>query len=400
MTDLFWPGAERADGILGDAAFLSALVRVEDAWLTVLVAHGVAPESARTSLAALIADGDASALAAEAERDGNPVSALVRLLRARAGTDAARWLHRGLTSQDVLDSALALCLRDAVARLEADLARQVRTLIALAEHHRDTPMVARTLTQPALPSTFGLRAARWLSGVLDAADRVAALAPLPVQAGGAAGTLAAVAELAGSPDSALAATADLAHALGLAASAPWHTTRSVVTRTGDALVACCDAWGHIANDVATGSRAEIGELADGSAGGSSTMPHKANPVLAVLVRSAAMTAPALGGALHTASAASVDERSDGAWHAEWATLRTLTRRTVVAGSQTADLLAGLRFDADRAAANLAGAEGILSEQQTMAELTGRTAGPEYLGATSALIDDVLLRATHYLKGIG
>ena len=400
MTDLFWPGADRAAKIFSDAALLDAMVRVEDAWLTVLVDRGVAPEDAGATLTDLISSADVAAVASDAERDGNPVTALVRLLRARAGGNAGRWLHRGLTSQDVLDSAVMLCLRDGVTRLAADIAQQVQTLSAIAEHYRETPMLARTLTQSALPSTFGLRAARWLSGVLDAADHVSALAPLPVQAGGAAGTMAAVVELTGSPESALAATADLAHALGLVSAAPWHTTRSVVTRAGDALVACCDAWGHIANDVVTGNRAEIGELADGSAGGSSTMPHKANPVLAVLIRSAAMTAPALGGALHTASAASIDERSDGGWHAEWATLRTLTRRAVVAGSQAADLLSGLRFDAERAAANLAGAPGVLSEQQTMAELTGRTARSEYRGATDALIDDVLLRATHYLKGIG
>lgn len=399
MSDLFWPGSDRAAEVFSDAALLDAMVQVEDAWLTVLVDRCVAPESARAALAGLVSAADVTALASDAERDGNPVTALVRLLRARAGGEAARWLHRGLTSQDVLDSALMLCLRDGMTRLDTDLAEQVAVLSRLAEHHRDTPMLARTLTQSALPSTFGLRAARWLSGVLDAVDQLSALAPLPVQAGGAAGTLAAVVELTGSPDSALAATAELAHALGLESSEPWHTTRSVVTRAGDALVACCDAWGHIANDVVTGNRAEIGEFADGSAGGSSTMPHKANPVLAVLIRSAAMTAPSLGGALHTASAASIDERSDGAWHAEWSTLRTLIRRTVVAGSQTTDLLAGLQFDAERAASNLADAAGILSEQQTMAELTGRTARSEYTGATAALIDAVLQRATHYLKGI-
>jgi 3-carboxy-cis,cis-muconate cycloisomerase len=400
VTDLFWPGAERAAEIFSDTAFLDAMVHVEDAWLTVLVDRGVAPAAARASLTALVAADDVPAVAAGAERDGNPVTALVRMLRDRTDGAAARWLHRGLTSQDVLDSALMLCLRDAVTRIEADLGRQVSTLAALTDRHRDTPMLARTLTQPALPTTVGMRTARWLSGVLDAADHLAALTPVPVQVGGAAGTLAAIVELTGSPDAAVAVAADLADALGLASAAPWHTTRSFITRTGDALVGCCDAWGHIANDVATGSRAEIGEFAESSGGGSSTMPHKANPVLSVLIRSAALSAPPLGGALHAASAASIEERSDGGWHAEWATLRTLARRTVVAGSQTADLLAGLRVDADRAAANLAAFDGVLSEQRTMAELTGRPAGSGYLGVTTALLDDVLQRATHYLKGLG
>ena len=106
------------------------------------------------------------------------------------------------------------------------------------------------------------------------------------------------------------------------------------------------------------------------------MPHKSNPIRSVLIRRAALTAGPLGATLHIAAAASVDERADGAWHAAWATLRTLARRTVVAASHTSELLSGLRVGAERAAANLAAAEGLLSEQQTMIELTGRTATPE------------------------
>lgn len=398
MTDLCSPGAERAAEIFSDSALFGALVAVEQAWLTVLVDRDVAPRTALATLSSLVDDGDMATVAAQAERDGNPVSALVRLLRTRAGGDPGRWLHRGLTSQDVLDTAVMLCLRDAIARVEQELGTQLETLSHVAERHRATPMLARTLTQPALPSTFGLRAARWCAGVLDAAEQLSAMPALPVQAGGAAGTLAAATELAGSPHVALDMAADLARALNLAVAMPWHTTRSVITRAGDSLVTCCDAWGHLANDVATGSRAEVGELAEDSGGGSSTMPHKANPVLSVLIRRAALTAPALGAALHAASAASIDERADGGWHAEWPTLRTLARQTVVAGAQTSDLIAGLRVDGTRAAANLAAAEGVLSEQRTMVELTGRAPRPDYLGATDALIDDVLTRTRHYLKG--
>jgi 3-carboxy-cis,cis-muconate cycloisomerase len=273
----------------------------------------------------------------------------------------------------------------------------VGILAALVEGHQRDPMLARTLTQPALPSTVGLKMANWLSGVLDAADTVAALPPLPVQAGGAAGTLAAGSELTGSPSQALAMSDALAAALGLAAATPWHTTRSVITRAGDALVTCCDAWGHIAADVATASRREIGELAEGRGGGSSTMPHKNNPVLSVLIRRAALTAPPLAATLHAASAASVDERSDGGWHTEWATLRTLTRRTVVAAAQTTELIAGLVVDTERAAANLAAAGDLLAEQRSMTELANRAALPDYTGATDHLIDATLQRARHHLK---
>ncbi len=127
------------------------------------------------------------------------------------------------------------------------------------------------------------------------------------------------------------------------------------------------------------------------------MPHKSNPVLSVLIRRAAITAPALAATLHAASAATVDERSDGGWHAEWATLRTLTRRTIVAAAQTTDLLTGLQVDAERAAANLAAAGDLLAEQHAMTELTGRPARSEYLGASEELVDAVLQRARRHLK---
>jgi 3-carboxy-cis,cis-muconate cycloisomerase len=117
----------------------------------------------------------------------------------------------------------------------------------------------------------------------------------------------------------------------------------------------------------------------------------------VLIRRAALTAPHLAAALRAASSASVDERSDGGWHAEWATLRTLTRRTVVAAAQTSELLAGLQINVERAAANLAAAGDLLAEQRTMAELTGRPTHSEYLGASDQLVDAVLQRARCRLK---
>ncbi len=397
MTDLFWPGDHRADNIFTDAAFLAAMVEVESAWLDVLIEAGVAPTDAQADLTMQASVDDTEVIAAGAEADGNPVIGLVALLRERTGDQTARWLHRGLTSQDVVDTALMLCLRDALSRIHDELTTQVRALVELIESHHETPMLARTLTQPALPSTIGAKFASWLTGVLEAADTLVALPALPVQAGGAAGTLAALTELTGSPAAAIGLSDALAAALGLAAAAPWHTARSVITRTGDAFVTCCDAWGHIANDVAVGSRAEIGELAEGRGGGSSTMAHKNNPVMSVLIRRAALSAPHLGAALHSASAASVDERSDGGWHAEWATLRTLSRRTVVAAAHTSELLGGLKIDAERAAANLEAAGDLLAEQRSMTELTGRPALPGYLGATDHIIDAALQRAQRHLK---
>jgi 3-carboxy-cis,cis-muconate cycloisomerase len=405
VSDLFWPGDERAGDLMSDAALLSAMVAVEDAWLTALVDAGVAPATARQPVQALVGADDVGALAGGAEADGNPVTGLVALLRQRLGDgDPARWLHRGLTSQDVLDTALVISLRDVLDRALSDLRAQVRSLMALAERHRGSAMVGRTLTQHAVPITFGLKAATWLSGVVDAAETLRRVrGRLAAQVGGAAGTLAAATELArlqglaDPPAVAVALAASTAEALGLEARSPWHTTRGPVTTVGDALVSCTDAWGHLASDVATLSRPEIGELAEGRGGGSSTMPHKQNPVLSVLVRRAALTAPQLAASLHLASATMLDERPDGAWHVEWASLRDLARRAVVAGSQTTDLVAGLRVNPERMRATLDAAVGLHAEQGSMAAVAGGEPGGPYLGATDLIITAALVRARTFLE---
>jgi 3-carboxy-cis,cis-muconate cycloisomerase len=398
VTDLFWPGDHLAGELMSDGAFLRAMLTVEQRWLDGLVDAGIAPAAARTPLAGHVDAADAEAIARGADADGNPVSGLVALLRQRTPQAASQWLHRGLTSQDVVDTALMLCLRDVLDRIAAEVAIQVDALAELADTHRDTPMLARTLTQPALPSTAGVKVAAWLTGLLDAAEPLADVrTALPAQVGGAVGTLAAVVELAGSVEAAVALADSLADGLGLSPAPPWHTTRSPITRIGDLLVGFCDAWGHIGADVATGSRAEIGEFAEGHGGGSSTMPHKANPVRSVLIRRTALTAAPLAATLHTASAASVDERADGAWHAEWATIKTLARRTAIAAVHTSELLTGLRIDTQRAAANLAGAGDLRAEQRVMAELAGRQPNSAYLGAADLLVDAALDRAARYRK---
>ncbi len=405
MTDLFCPGDERAGALLSGPALLAAMEAVEAAWLNALVDVGIAPRTARHAVRGLVGPDDVPELAAGAESGGNPVIGLVALLRSRLGEgEPARWLHRGLTSQDVLDTALMLCVRDVVDRLQTDLRRQVSSLIGLAEGHRDTPMVGRTLSQHAVPITFGLKVSGWLNGILEAADGITRLRPrLAVQLGGAAGSLAASTELArlrglSRPTHAsLTRIGAVAQALGLASRTSWHTTRGPITAIGDALVSCTDAWGHLAADVTTLSRPEIAELAEGTGGGSSTMPHKRNPALSVLIRRAALAGPPLASTLHLASAATVDERPDGAWHLEWAALRDLSRRTVVAGSQTADLLAGLRVGSGRMKATLDAADGIDAEQRSMAELIGAAPSADYTGVSNEIIEVTLTLARAYLK---
>jgi 3-carboxy-cis,cis-muconate cycloisomerase len=397
VSELLWPGDDRAGNLMSDDALLAAMVQVEQAWLTALVRSGIAPKVAGHGLHGLVSTADLPALAAAAEDGGNPVIPLVTMLRDRLpDPEAARWLHRGLTSQDVLDTALMRLARDAVAAIRSSLRAQVVALAELATVHRDTPMVARTLTQHAVPTTFGLKVAGWLTGILDAYDDLGAVR-LPVQLGGAAGTLAALVEL-GDIASARACVGAATRQLGLAESPPWHTTRTPVTRLGDAAVRCTDAWGRVANDVLTLGRPEVGELAEGRVGGgSSTMPHKANPVLSTLLRRAALAAPQLGATLHLASAGQVDERADGAWHAEWETLALLLRRTVVAGAQATDLVSGLRVRTDRMRATLdAAGIDVLAEQRSMAGLADRPPRDGYRGLDTEL-DDAAVRRAHTVR---
>lgn len=401
MTDLFWPGDERAEDLFTPRAFGVAMVAVEGAWLGALVDSGIARLDAEEARLSRVRPDYLDEVAAQAESSGNPVVPLVALLRSGAPPAAAAWIHRGLTSQDVLDTALMLSARTAALRLRAELGEQIDSLSTLADQHRASVMAGRTLTQHAVPVTFGLKAAQWLTGTLDAYEAVVALR-FPAQFGGAAGTLAAAVELAREaghrdPVSTARHTARLAaEALGLDAAPPWQTTRGPVTRIGDALVAVTDAAGRIANDVLQLSRPEVAELAEPAGrGGSSTMPQKANPVLSVLVRRAALTTPGLAAQLHLAAAESVDERADGAWHTEWATLAGLARRSVVAASQTSELLAGLHVDTGRMAATARqAASGLLAEQRSMNPAAADRASGVigYLGATDAIVDDVLDRA--------
>jgi 3-carboxy-cis,cis-muconate cycloisomerase len=388
---LLSPGAHRTADAVGDAALVGAMLQVEVAWLRALASVGAVDTEDADALDETARGWhvDLEKLAAESEAAGNPVVPLVRGLREAVGDDRlAGLVHRGLTSQDVLDTALVLLARDALARTREDLASIARALAALAEEHRGTVMVGRTLTQYAVPVTFGLKASQWLSGVLDAHEQLGStIAALPAQCGGAAGTLALAGELTADPVAAARAFAD---ELGLTwPGVPWHTNRSAVTRIGDALVGACDALGVIASDVVLLSRPEIGEVREGAVpgrGGSSTMPHKRNPVLSVLVRSASLQAPLLGAQLHLAAAQAVDERPDGAWHSEWPALRRLLELTMTAASQSAELAAALETDtaAMKARVGLA-AEELLAER-------GRGGEPaDYLGSSSAFVDAVLAR---------
>ncbi|WP_307793707.1 lyase family protein [Microbacterium stercoris] len=333
-------------------------------------------------------------LALAAVAGGNPVIPLVKELKRVAGPAVKPWVHRGATSQDILDTALMIVAKDAAGHVLAGLDLAIDALDRFAREHRGEVAAARTLTQHAVPTTTGLRAATWARAIRRARLRLTATRDaLPAQLGGAGGTLASFVQLLG-PDRAARLPVAYADAAGLAApDAPWHTMRWPVTELGDALVQAIDALGVLAADVATLSRTEIGELAEGTGGGSSAMPQKQNPARSVMIRSAALRAPHLGATLHTAAALAVDERPDGAWHAEWPTLRELLRLALGASAHAAALAEGLRGDAVAVARNLEATRGLLIAERlsiVLGPIIGADAVSEIVRAASLGSDLALL----------
>lgn len=249
----------------------------------------------------------------------------------------------------------------------ADLHRVQQALARLAAEHRDTAMPGRTLTQHAVPTTFGLKAAGWRALVLDARDRVAAVRDsLPAQLGGAAGTLAAFTVYCS--EDAQALTAAFAAELGLRAPLlPWHTLRTPIADLAGCLAFTAGALGKIAADVLVLGRTEIAEIAEGSGGGSSAMPHKANPVRSTLIAAAARRAPQLAATLY-GSLTAEDERPAGAWHAEWEPLRDLLRLVGGAARDAAELTEGLRVHAGTMREHLDLTHGLIVSERLSAEL--------------------------------
>ncbi|MEU6795849.1 3-carboxy-cis,cis-muconate cycloisomerase [Nonomuraea wenchangensis] len=345
-----------AAGETGDVAVLRALLDAEVALTRAQAALGQAPREAAEAVAgaARAAAFDLPGLVARARSGGNPVIPLVEDLRAAAGPHGAH-VHRGATSQDIMDTALMLVAHRTLGPVLADLGRVAGDLAGLAAAHRHTVMAARTLTQQAVPTTFGLKAAGWRKLVLDARDRLRAVRDsLPAQLGGAAGTLAAFHPEQPEPgeDLGLRLAARFAAELGLAEPVlPWHVLRTPVADLGGALAFASGALGKLAADVLVLSRTEVGELSEGVGGGSSSMPHKHNPVRATMIAAAARQVPAQAAVLY-ASLAAEDERPSGAWHAEWQPLRECLRLVAGAARDAAELVAGLRVHPERMRANL------------------------------------------------
>jgi 3-carboxy-cis,cis-muconate cycloisomerase len=386
FTPIFVPDAMH--DAVGDRAFLQAMLDAEAALALAESAAGVIPAEAAQAIAGAAdrADEfDLDAIGREARAAGNPVPALVRALEGVVGGDAARYVHWGATSQDIVDTASMLVARQAIDLIRDDLDAVADACAALADRHRATPMAGRTLLQQALPVTFGLKAAGWLSGVTDAWSALTAISTqrLALQLGGAAGTLASLG------DSGPAVMRNLAEELDLVEPPlPWHTSRARVAELGCALAIAAGTLAKIALDVELLAQTEVGEAVEPAGdgrGGSSTLPHKRNPIGSVVIRACAMRVQAAAGVL-VAALPQEHERAAGAWHAEWEPLREALALTGGAAAAARELVEGLEVNPERMRANLAATDGLVMAESAMLALAaqiGRPAAMDVLKQASA-----------------
>jgi 3-carboxy-cis,cis-muconate cycloisomerase len=375
--------------VCDDAAMLQHMLDFEEALARAEAATGVIPESAAEPIArACKAEAfDFAGLAEAATRSGNLAIPLVKALTAevaRSDAQAARYVHWGATSQDVIDTAAMLGLRAGIDALLGDIDRAVAGFARLARQHRSTAMVARTWLQHALPMPFGLKLAEYAATLHRSKLRLQRMRrdTLALQFGGAAGTLAALG------DKGLMVAEQLAQNLELPLpDAPWHTHRDRVAEAASVVAILAGSCGKIARDVSLMMQTDVAEAFEPSGegrGGSSTMPHKRNPVAAATALAAATMAPGLAATILAAQVQD-HERSAGPWHAEWPTLPTLLLVTSGGLAAIVDIAEGLEVDVARMRANLDATGGlIMAEAVTMAlaEKLGKSEAHHLIEAAS------------------
>jgi len=376
FAPIFVPDAIRE--AVGGRAWLQAMLDAEGALAVAEAQAGLISAEAAEAIAGCcdVDRFDVEEIGHSGRASGNPVPALVEALTAavrEASEDAARYVHRGATSQDITDTAAMLVARRALALILAELDGVAAACARLAKEHRRTLIAGRTLMQQALPTTFGLKAAGWLVSVLETRRRLLTLrgSGLAVQLGGAAGTLASL----GSTGPAV--LREFALELGLPEPVvPWHTARFRVADLGGLLALAAGAMHKVSLDVILLSQTEVAEVAEpsgGGRGGSSTLPHKRNPVGSVLAAACARRVYPLAGTLQSAMAQE-HERAAGAWHSEWEALSEALALTGGAAASVRETLEGLEVYPDRMRENLDITDGlILAERVTTvaAEKLGR-----------------------------
>jgi 3-carboxy-cis,cis-muconate cycloisomerase len=369
-------------GVVSDASYLQAMLDVEAALARAEAQTGLIPIEHEEAIGAACQEGrfDVSELGRAAAAAGNPVVPLVEQLGDAVGGEAAASVHAGATSQDIIDTATMLVARGALTAIAADLDAAGDAAARLATDHAQTVMAGRTLLQQALPTTFGAKAAGWLSGLDGAADLLDSVRHrrLAVQLGGGTGTMAAFHPH--GPE----VTRLLAEELGLAVpDMPWHTNRSRIGELAGALGVTAGALAKPARDVTLLTQTEIAEVREGvpGRGGSSAMPHKHNPVAAIATLGNTMQVPGLVATLLAATSGHEHERAAGAWHAEWHPLRELFTAVGSAAAWLADCLTHLEVDPGRMRANIGPDVEKLLEP------------PDYLATTGEIIAAAVRRHT-------
>jgi len=375
--------------VCDDAAFVRHMLEFEGALARAEAAAGTIPAAAAEAISRICRDAelDIAALADAAAIAGNCAIPLVGMLTAEvARTDphAARYVHWGATSQDVIDTATMLQLRAAIDAVADDLDRAVAGFARQAEQHRHTMMAARTWLQHAAPMPLGLKLAGYAAALQRSRARLARLRgeTLALQFGGAAGTLAALG------DRGLRIAERLATELSLPLpDAPWHTHRDRIAEAASAFAILAGACGKIARDISLLMQTDVSEAfepAGEGRGGSSTLPHKRNPVAAATALAAAAMAPGLTATIFAAQVQD-HERGAGPWHAEWPTLPTLLLVTSGAVAAIAGIAEGLEVDAARMRANLDATHGLVMAEavaMALADKVGKSEAHRIVEAAS------------------
>ncbi len=358
---------DKFQGAVSGRAWLQAMLEAESALAFAQARAGLIPPDAAEAIASCCKKGrdvglfDPEELGRKGRAQGNPVPPLVRVLTeavSEVSEEAARYVHKGATSQDIVDTAAMLLTKRALSLVLAETDAIAAGVAGLTETHRDAPIAARTLLQQALPTTFGLKAAGWLVSVLEARRRLAEVrvTNLAAQLGGAAGTLASLG------DSGTEVLKEFARELELAEPVvPWHTDRSRIAEIGGALSLLAGALGKISLDIILMAQTEVEEVSEPAGagrGGSSTLPHKRNPILSVTAVASVRRVQDLARTLQAAMVQE-HERAAGAWHSEWEALSDALALTGGAAAAVREATEGLEVHPKKMRENLDATEGLL-----------------------------------------
>jgi len=393
-------GVRSIDAMFGLESRIEGILTFEAALARASAREDVIPAAAADVIASQcnLSRFDLASIEREAEAAGNEAIPTIDQLRARVAAvdeSAANWVHWGATSQDAIDTALVLHLRDALGSIDAVLARLIGSLAGLAELHAATPMIGRTLLQDAAPTTFGFKVACWLDALLRHRARLALARneASVVQFGGAVGNLSAFGADARRVATALAAELQLE-----APDVAWHTSRDRLATVATNLAATVATLGKVARDIALLAQSEIAEVREPAGAGrgrSSTMPQKRNPISCGAILAAAVRAPGLAATM-LSSMAQEHERGLGGWQAEWTVLPELALLTHEAIVTAAFVMDGLEVDADRMARNIAATNGLIFAEGVSFALrarVGRVRAGEILGRALGRVDaETTLRA--------